>query len=131
MAEDGPEAQSASADSPEGVFGNLPSTRPGSRSPRRRGSDAEKDAPEAESAAPKAEPVAATPEPEPLPEPETPDYEPDPPQPNDDPLAPQPSIHGVEDLAWASVAVVAQAATAGIRFTSKALEAARKSIDRP
>jgi len=125
MAEDGPEAQSAGADSPEGVFGNLPSTRPGSRSPRRRGSDAEKEAPEVKPAAPDAEPVAASPEPE------APRNEPDPPQPDEDPLAPQPSIQGVEDLAWAGVAVVAQAATAGIRFTSKALEAARKSIDRP
>jgi hypothetical protein len=121
------------ADSPEGVFGNLPSTRPGSRSPRRRNTDAQDasagDAPEA------AEPVAP-PEPEPQApapaEPEAePGYEPDPPQPVDDPLAPQPSIQGVEDLAWAGVAVVAQAATAGIRFTSRALEAARKSIDRP
>jgi hypothetical protein len=106
------------ADSPEGVFGNLPSTRPGSRSPRRRDT-------KAADAAEIAEPVAP-------PEPESqPEYEADPPQPIEDPLAPQPSIHGVEDLAWAGVAVVAQAATAGIRFTSRALEAARKSIDRP
>jgi len=122
------------ADSPEGVFGNLPSTRPGSRSPRRRNTDAETtradDAQEvAEPAAPpKPEPQAAEPEPAPEPEPEN---EPNPPQPTEDPLAPQPSIQGVEDLAWAGVAVVAQAATAGIRFTSRALEAARKSIDRP
>jgi hypothetical protein len=130
MAEDGPEA-APGADGPEGVFGNLPSTRPGSRSPRRRGGEEAAKAAEADSP---PEPVA--PEPEPAAEapatgaaPEA--AEPDPPQPNEDPLAPQPSIHGVEDLAWAGVAVVAQAATAGIRFTSKALEAARKSIDRP
>jgi hypothetical protein len=122
------------ADSPEGVFGNLPSTRPGSRSPRRRDTKAEETS--AADAAEIAEPVAP-PEPEaqaaePPPEPEAePEYEADPPQPIEDPLAPQPSIHGVEDLAWAGVAVVAQAATAGIRFTSRALEAARKSIDRP
>ena len=116
------------ADSPEGVFGNLPSTRPGSRSPRRGDSKASGDAqpkPEEKAAAPEPEPKApeAEPAPQPTPEPE--------PQPTEDPLAPQPSIHGVEDLAWAGVAVVAQAATAGIRFTSRALEAARKSIDRP
>jgi hypothetical protein len=131
MAEDGPEAKSAGADSPEGVFGNLPSARPGSRSPRRRGTDAEKDVAGATPAAPEPDPVTAKPEPDPQPERDMPEGEADPPQPNDDPLAPQPSIHGVEDLAWAGVAVVAQAATAGIRFTSKALEAARKSIDRP
>ena len=121
------------ADSPQGVFGNLPSTRPGSRSPRRRNTDAETtpadDAQEvAEPSAPPEPEPAQSAEPPPAPEPEN---EPDPPQPIEDPLAPQPSIQGVEDLAWAGVAVVAQAATAGIRFTSRALEAARKSIDRP
>lgn len=130
MSDDGGEAAPAGADSPEGVFGNLPSSRPGSRSPRRKGVGAGEDA------AP--EPVAAEPEPAPQPDPASqepaaaePEAEPQPPGPADDPLAPQPGIHGVEDLAWAGVAVAAQAATAGIRFTSKALEAARKSIDRP
>jgi hypothetical protein len=78
-------------------------------------------------------------EPEPLVEPEPaaprepvePEPEPEPPEPESDPLAPRSGIGGVEDLAWAGVAVAAQAATAGIRFTSRALEAARKSIDRP
>ena len=112
----------------------MPSTRPGSRSPRRRDTKAEETS--AADAAEVAEPVAP-PEPEahatePPPEPEAePENEADPPEPMEDPLAPQPSIHGVEDLAWAGVAVVAHAATAGIRFTSRALEAARKSIDRP
>ena len=131
MSDDGGEAAPAGADSPEGVFGNLPSSRPGSRSPRRKGAGA------GEEAAP--EPVAAEPEPAPQPEPASvqepaaaePEAEPPPPEAADDPLAPRPGIHGVEDLAWAGVAVAAQAATAGIRFTSKALEAARKSIDRP
>ncbi len=114
------------ADNPEGVFGNLPSTRPGSRSPRRR------DTGPAGEASP--EPIAAEPEPEPVPAEPPPaeaEPEPEPPTPGRDPLDPQPSIQGVEDLAWAGVAVVAQAATAGIRFTSRALESARKSIDRP
>jgi outer membrane biosynthesis protein TonB len=132
MTENGPDAAPGSTDGPEGVFGNLPSTRPGSRSPRRRHAEAEKGSQgtEPEAAEPAPEPK---PEPEPEPEPvsQTQAPEPEPPQPSEDPLAPQPSIQGVEDLAWAGVAVVAQAATAGIRFTSKALEAARKSIDRP
>jgi len=38
---------------------------------------------------------------------------------------------GVEDLAWAGVAVAAQAATVGVRLANRAFEAARKSIDRP
>src|SRR5688572_17265774 len=130
MTEDGDDAVPESADGPEGVFGNLPSTRPGSRSPRRRGTETEAETPADDATAP--EPVAAEPEPEPAPkpEPEAPEPEPEPSEPNEGPPAPQPSIQGVEDLAWAGVAVVAQAATAGIRFTSKALEAARKSIDR-
>jgi len=122
--------QDEGADSPEGVFGNLPSTRPGSRSPRRRDTDAPEE-PAPDPVAQEPEPVAEAAEPTAEPEPEVPEPEPDPPEPSEDPLAPQPSIQGVEDLAWAGVAVVAQAATAGIRFTSKALEAARKSIDRP
>ena len=127
-------AKDASADSPEGVFGNLPSTRPGSRSPRRRDTDAETtpadEAPEVPSPPLPSRARARRSEAEPATRAE-PEHEPDPPQPIEDPLAPQPSIQGVEDLAWAGVAVVAQAATAGIRFTSRALEAARKSIDRP
>ncbi len=141
MTQDGPDAAPGSADGPEGVFGNLPSKRPGSRSPRRRGAKGKDDAVKSEPEA--AEPTAAaeTPaEPEPVAQAKKPAdrepaagsaAEPEPPQPTEDPIAPQPGIHGVEDLAWAGVAVVAQAATAGIRFTSKALEAARKSIDRP
>ena len=128
MTENGPDAVPESDDGPEGVFGNLPSKRPGSRSPRRRGAEGENEAPEPESAAPEPTPAEAN---EPAPPEPVAEPEPEPPQPTEDPLAPQPGIHGVEDLAWAGVAVVAQAATAGIRFTSKALEAARKSIDRP
>lgn len=39
-------------------------------------------------------------------------------------------VQGVEDLAWVGVAIAAQAATVGVRFASRALEAARNSIDR-
>src|SRR5688572_15792333 len=132
MTKDGPEAAPGDDDGPEGVFGNLPSTRPGSRSPRRdteNGKSAAGKAPKA----PKPVQAKAKPKPRPKPgaakpkpaSPKAPEREPAPPEPLEDPLAPQPSIQGVEDLAWAGVAVVAQAATAGIRFTSRALEAAR------
>lgn len=135
MADDLNEAEPAGAEAPEGVFGNLPSTRPGARSPRRRRSDSSGEAragtaPES----PETDPAPSTPKPEaPTSDTATSESlnEPEVPDPLDDPLAPQPGIHGVEDLAWAGVAVAAQAATAGIRFTSRALEAARKSIDRP
>jgi hypothetical protein len=41
-----------------------------------------------------------------------------------------PQIASVEDLAWAGIAVAAQAATVGVRLASRALDAARKSVDR-
>jgi hypothetical protein len=36
----------------------------------------------------------------------------------------------VEDLAWAGIAVAAQAATVGVKFASRALDAARRSAER-
>lgn len=143
MADEDSEAAPKGADAPEGVFGNLPSSRPGSRSPRRRDSKTSDEAePVAETNAAASEPTAkAADKPRPKPKPKAtpppareaaePPLGPRSHEPSNDPLAPQPGIHGVEDLAWAGVAVVAQAATAGIRFTSRALDAARKSIDRP
>ena len=123
------EADEAASDNPEGVFGNLPSTRPGARSPRRRSPAGSTD-PKAEAA---ETPSAAKPKPKPRAKPPEADRQPEPaaPEPPADPLEPAPGIHGVEDLAWAGVAVAAQAATAGVKFASRALGAARKSIDRP
>ena len=37
---------------------------------------------------------------------------------------------GVEDLAWAGIAVAAEAATLGVRLLSRAVEAVRKPADR-
>jgi hypothetical protein len=121
-----PESDEAASESPEGVFGNLPSTRPGTRSPRRR-STADSAEPEVAKAATPAEPKA---KPKPKPRAKQPEPEASPERPAD-PLEPSTGIHGVEDLAWAGIAVAAQAATAGVKFASRALEAARKSIDRP
>ena len=121
MTDEAPDAKA-----PEGVFGNLPATRPGTRSPRRRaGGD-------------KADRPAATPERRaakpPPPPPPAPRREPEPtPAAAEPPTAPEPGqrIGSIEDLAWAGVAVAAQAATVGVKFASRALEAARKSVDRP
>jgi hypothetical protein len=123
MAEEAPETRPEPE--PEGVFGNLPGTRPGSRSPRR---DAAPSDPER-----KATPNRTRPPTPPTPSPAEPG--PPPATERDAPIAAEPDageprIRSAEDLAWAGVAVAAQAATLGVRFASRALEAARKSVDR-
>lgn len=131
MADD---AKDASSETPaEGVFGNLPSTRPGSRSPRRTsGATAKGEAPKKKAKASAAKPAARKPPAKPKPEPPKPSRpESPPPQLPAEAQAPGNRVPGVEDLAWTGITVAAQAATAGIRFASKALEAARKSIERP
>jgi hypothetical protein len=141
VSENAPDPTPEANDGPQGVFGNLPASRPGSRSPRRRGakdeaagkpdlSKAEAEpadaGPDTNEAAEQAEPTA------PVQSGADPAGQEEGPGPrHSPPSAPAQGIHGVEDLAWAGVAVAAQVATAGIRFTSRALEAARKSIDRP
>jgi hypothetical protein len=119
-----------------GVFGNLPSERPGVRSPRR---DGTKRAPAAgtkqakadtskpgagarSSPATSSQPRTAPPKPSPPPRVESPE----PP-----PLAAAPqesdtSRRGIEDVAWAGVTVAAEAATLGVRLFSRALEAVRE-----
>jgi hypothetical protein len=118
--------ESNASDPPDGVFGNLPGTRPGMRSPRRDGNGSEASA--------KSSPDPVERRPPPPPEPP----EPPPPPPGAEreaPVAVGPDtgqrIARVEDLAWAGVAVAAEAATVGVRFVSRALDAARKSVDRP
>ncbi len=102
------------------MFGKLPSTRPGVRSPRR-GKGSAKGRPAPASKATKRAPgqVGASGLPPSLdprlrralsPEPETPET-------GDGP--------GVEDLAWAGITVAAEAATLGVRLLSRALEAVR------
>ena len=120
MAEETPESKPPAA--PEGVFGNLPGTRPGTRSPRRRSSNGT-----AKPAVTEKRQAAPPPPPPPPAEP-PPAAEREAPVPADPGGSPQ--ISSVEDLAWAGIAVAAQAATVGVRFASRALEAARKSVDR-
>jgi hypothetical protein len=125
MAEEHPPEETTGAES--GVFGNLPSARPGVRSPRRgtgrRESSAAAAAP-AERPAPKRKPQ---PEREPL----TPGPRPAPPPRTDPPPRELAGAQGggVEDLAWAGITVAAEAATLGVRLLSRAVEAVRKPSD--
>ena len=103
-------------EAPEGVFGNLPTTRPGARSPRREaGTGPERPA-----------------EPPPAPAPEQaapPPHEP-PPAPEPAPQAAPDEGGGIEEVAWAGVAAAAEAATIGVRLATRALEAVRDAVDR-
>jgi hypothetical protein len=104
-----------------GIFGSLPTSRPGSRSPRRRGGDAGTP----EEAATES---AARPEPEPPPPPPPPPAA----EASERELPPDEGDErrGLEDLAWAGVTAAAEAATIGVRLATRALEAARKATDR-
>jgi hypothetical protein len=104
-----------------GVFGNLPDARPGTRSPRRASAKktAAKPAAKAKAkSAPKAK-AAAKPPPPPPRAPATPR-----PVDPERPLGDQ-QPGGLADIAWAGVAVAAEAATIGVRLASRAIEAVR------
>jgi hypothetical protein len=111
----------AEASEPQGVFGNLPQTRPGARSPRRgeaRGGGARRATPSKPQPAtsppppPRREAAAAAAEPGPA------------------PGKPAEQGGGLEDVAWAGVAAAAEAATIGVRLATRALEAMRDAVDR-
>jgi hypothetical protein len=113
-----------------GVFGNLPDSRPGTRSPRRRTAAGERPA------GPRLAGARAKPKPEPQPR-AAPTREPSPdaarrpgePPTLDEAQSPEEG-HGLEDLAWAGVAAVAEAATLGVRLITRAMEAVHKPADR-
>ena len=119
-----PAGEEDSGEGPKSVFGNLPQTRPGARSPRRDMAAARRRDSAAEAAAdPAPEPPAGSAE-----EPAA-----------DDPFAPPPDPAqeeakegggGVEDIAWAGVAAAAEAATIGVRLATRALEAMRDAAGR-
>ena len=120
------ESDQAGIDPEQGsVFGNLPRSRPGTRSPRRdsasrRQADGGIERP-------------AEPEPEPAVEPpraEARDREPDSESAPDAEAEPDREGGGLEDLAWAGVAAAAEAATIGVRLASRAMEAVRDSVER-
>lgn len=102
----------------ESVFAKLPDSRPGTRSPRRRSSA--DTAPAAEDPRPQAGPAPATERPPPPPRPETSA------EAETAPRAPR----GLEDAAWAGIAVAAEAATIGVRLANRALEALRDAGER-
>jgi hypothetical protein len=115
----------------DGVFGNLPRSRPGVRSPRRPAAGDpgdESTAPEQTAATPRAETADAPPprehEPARAASPAT-DADPDAPEP-----AGGESSGGLEDLAWAGIAAAAEAATLGIRLATRAIESVRGNPER-
>ena len=110
-----------------GVFGKLPASRPGTRSPRRATAAGAKARP-----APKAKPApraTSKPKPKAEPRPRRPQSADQPP-----PEAPEtPAADkggGLDDLAWAGVAAVAEAATLGVRLANRAFGALRDGVDR-
>jgi hypothetical protein len=108
-----------------GVFGSLPRSRPGRRSPRR--------APAAPEAAPAPVTHKATGGP-PEPGGEERAESTEPPEdvePSPDQAGSSAGQRGLEDLAWAGVAIAAEAATLGIRLANRALEAMRGDAERP
>jgi hypothetical protein len=112
-----------------GVFGNLPSTRPAVRSPRRGAAKNPAGAGAAAEVAgkrsqPAGQPKRSVPRPPRRPPPARP--------PAAEPETPAAGAeHGsVEELAWAGIAVAAEAATLGVRLLSRAVEAVRKPADR-
>ena len=111
-----------------GVFGKLPRSRPGTRSPRRAGA--------AEASGRRA---ASTPMPQPRPRSRAsrPSRKRVEPLPDAAPAAqertapdPEEQGAGLEELAWAGIAVTAEAATLGVRLVSRAIDAARRAAER-
>ena len=109
---------------PEGVFGNLPRTRPGARSPRRDAQQAARAGSGAQ-AGPGPDPAASK-----VPDPTGARTVPDPPAAGQAPGSTGEEGGGIEDVAWAGVAAAAEAATIGVRLATKALEAMRDAVDR-
>ncbi|HEX2468910.1 MAG TPA: hypothetical protein VHJ54_11950 [Solirubrobacterales bacterium] len=111
-----PSGSEDSAPETSGVFGNLPRSRPGTRSPRRdegHRSSAPRTAATPEPASdPASEQRIAGEQAEGAPEPHA-------------PAAEGGQSGGLEDLAWAGIAVAAEAATIGVRLASRAMEAVK------
>ena len=105
-----------------GIFGKLPDSRPGTRSPRRGGANTAKAKGKPASktkAQAKGKPAPKRPQAPKAPEPPRVA----PPEP-ERPLA-EDTQGGLGDIAWAGIAVAAEAATIGVRLASRAIEAVR------
>jgi hypothetical protein len=116
------------ADEQGGVFGNLPGRRPAVRSPRR-GDAGDAATTTAKAAGRQSGSAAAQPKPSVPRSPGGRSTRPPGHSPAAEPETP-PAAGGVEDLAWAGIAVAAEAATLGVRLLSRAVEAVRKPADR-
>lgn len=121
------EPDEAKPDTQAGVFGNLPDARPGTRSPRRGGAAKAKAATSAKATA-KPKPKAKSKPKAPKSAPRT-DAPPPPPPEHQRPAAQQ-QPGGLADVAWAGIAVAAEAATIGVRLASRAIEAVRGNPER-
>jgi hypothetical protein len=120
-----PDPKESERASQGGVFGNLPDARPGTRSPRRKTGGAKAKAKSATKpkAARQATPKKKTPP--------VPKAKPAAPPPRTEPKAPDPQQPGgLADVAWAGIAVAAEAATIGVRLASRAIEAVRGNPER-
>jgi hypothetical protein len=110
-----------------GVFGNLPDSRPGTRSPRRdsaraaRGKAGGEQPRKRAAASGGSRPRAAASPPRTTASPPKPQRPA--PEAADEPAEKQGG--GLEDIAWAGVAAAAEAATIGVRLASRAIEALR------
>ncbi|MEO8091567.1 MAG: hypothetical protein ABI726_02510 [bacterium] len=109
------EAAQVDQGKPEGVFGNLPTTRPRVPSPRRAGDLSSPPAEPEPAAGAAAEPRTGAPRG-------------DRPGPGGGGAAER-AGGGIEDVAWAGVAAAAEAATIGVRLATRALEAMRDAVE--
>jgi hypothetical protein len=124
MSEERPDNQEAQQQG--GVFGKLPDSRPGSRSPRRDGANRQAAAKPRSSHKPPT--AAKRPKPSPAREPR-PRQAPASPPPAAATDSPPESGAGLDDLAWAGVAAIAEAATFGVRLANRAFGAIRGGDD--
>jgi hypothetical protein len=106
-------AEPKPGDEPQGVFGNLPRTRPGARSPQR----------DADARERRTRPTPPTPDDDAAEERASSDDA-------ERPEPEEPQAGGLEDVAWAGVAAAAEAATIGVRLANRALEAMRDAVER-
>ena len=122
-----PERKPSESDAPGSVFGNLPDARPGTRSPRRK-ADAKAPARAKKSDTKAAKPARAK---SAKPAPAEPARQaPPPPQHRDERPAAAEQPGGLADVAWAGIAVAAEAATIGVRLASRAIDAVRGNSER-